>query len=446
MTLHPTAPPQDLDAEQSVLGAILLSDSVLNRVAADAGLRPEHFYRPSHGLIYGAMLALAELGEPIDSLTLRDALGRRGELDAIGGRAAIDLLSAAVPTVGHVRRYAEIVVELATARRLLAATHAIQEQLAERPQAGRALLADAEQRIFTIGQRDRPRRHVALADAISTELARLSAAAEDPDGLAGLSTGLPDLDRQLAGLHPGNLVVLAARPAMGKSCLALNVAVHAAFRVDAHVLFCTLEMSTSETVQRHLAAETGIAAERLRNADLDSGQWSRLVAAGNAAQGTRFTLLEDTDLSVFDLRSRARQIAVEQGGLDLVVVDYLQLLRADPPTGNRTEDVSEFSRGLKRLARDLDCPVLALAQLNRAVEARNDKRPLLSDLRESGSIEADADVVLMLYREEYYDPDTERPGETDILIRKARSGATGEVTVAFDADRQRFSSLPHVAA
>ncbi len=243
---------------------------------------------------------------------------------------------------------------------------------------------------------------------------------------------MPELDRLLGGLHDGRLYVVAARPAMGKSLLSLQIARHVAMVERRRVLFASLEMSDSETAQRHLAAESCVDPERIHLGSIASEDWPPLLRAAGATAEVPLHLLDDGDLSLFKLRAQARQIAVRHDGLRLIVVDYLQLMRAERPTGNRVEDVSEFSRGLKRLAREMRCPVIAVAQLSRDIEQRPDKRPLLSDLRESGQIEADADCVLMLYRDDYYDPDSERPGEMDIIIRKNRQGRLGRVTTQID--------------
>ena len=437
------APPHSLEAEQSVLGAILLSGRAIYGLAIEDGLKPEDFYRDRHRTIYEAMLALHGENEPIDILTVSEQLRSTGKLDAAGGKAAIDELTGGVPGLGGIRRYGQIVREHALMRRLLAATYNIQASVLNHEAPPAALVEQAEQRIFRLGQSTRRTRDIPLGEALSAELARLEELAKTDGTVTGMPTGFPGLDEKLNGLHGGRLYVLAARPAMGKSSLAQNIGVHAALREDACVLFASLEMGEAELVQRHLAAESGVSGDRIQRGQMHDNDWPRLLKAAAAGQDARFFILDEGDLSVFDLRAHARQVAVREGRLDLVVVDYLQLMRADPPSGNRTEDVSTFSRGLKRLAREMNCPVLALAQLSRLVEQRTDKRPLLSDLRESGQIEADADAVLMLYRDDYYHPDSERPGETEVLIRKSRHGraGSGDGTVErlqFDDTRQRF--------
>ena len=435
------APPHSLEAEQSVLGGILLSDRAMYGLVIEEGLKAGDFYRDRHRLIYDAMCRLHGAGEPVDVLTVSDQLERDGRLTEAGGRGAIDELTGGVPGLGAIRRYAKIVTDLARARELLSATYEIQAQIAERRHDGSQLLADAEQTIFRLGQTARRTRDRPLLDSLEDELKRIELAAKSTDRITGLPTGFSGLDEKLNGLHPGRLYVLAARPAMGKTTIVQNIAAGAALRQQRKVLFASLEMGESELAQRHLAAESGVSHQRIERAQLRDSDWPKLLDTVGAASNARFFTLDEPDLSVFDLRAHARQVAVREAGLDLVIVDYLQLMRADPPSHNRTEDVSSFSRGLKRLARELGCPVIAVAQLSRQVEQRTDKRPLLSDLRESGQIEADADAVIMLYRDDYYHEDSDKPGETELLIRKNRQGATGDCRVKL-LPGQRFIDLP----
>jgi len=437
------APPHDLEAEQSVLGGILLSDRSMHAIVLEEYLKAEDFYRQRHRLIYSAMLALHQEGEPVDVLTVSDQMHRDGTLEEAGGKAAVDELTGGVPGLGAIRRYARIVSDLARARALLSETYEIQAAIAERRHDGAELLADAEQRIFRLGQTARRTRDIALADAISDELKRLEELSKSDSTITGMKTGFAGLDDKLNGLHGGRLYVFAGRPGMGKSSVAQNIAVHAAVRENARVLFASLEMGESELIQRHLSAESGVPGDRIQRGQIRDSDWPKLLKTAATGQHAKFFILDEADLTVFDLRAHARQIAVREGGLDLVVVDYLQLMRADPASGNRTEDVSTFSRGLKRLAREMNCPVLALAQLSRLVEQRTDKRPLLSDLRESGQIEADADAVVMLYRDDYYHTDSETPGETELLVRKSRQGRAGAdavIRLHFDAAHQRFTA------
>jgi replicative DNA helicase len=434
------APPHSLEAEQSVLGGILLSDRAMYGLVIEEGLRPEDFYRDRHRLIYESMLALYRDGEPIDVLTVSEHARSLGRLEDAGGRAAIDALTGGVPGLGGIRRYAQIVREHALIRRLLTTTYEIQASVLNHSAPPSELVDLAEQQIFNLRARERAGRDVTLADAVSEELVRIEQAAKSERDYIGLTCGLGALDAVTGGWQPGNLIVLASRPGMGKSSVALNFATHAAFKEDAAVLFCSLEMSTSETVQRYLSTETGLATDKLRRGDVRAPDWPKLLDAGARTDRARFRLLDDPSVTPTQLRAQARAISAREGGLDLIIVDYLQLMRPDVASGNRTEDVSSLSRALKLLAMELACPVIALSQLSRAVEQRTDKRPLLADLRESGSIEADADIVLMLYRDDYYDDESPRPDEIDVLVRKNRHGRLDEL--AFKWQPQRMRVLP----
>ena len=434
-----SVPPHNLEAEKSVLGAVLLDERHLYALVADEQLRPEHFYRDQHGLVFAAMLKLHDRASRIDQLTVAEALRQDGQLEQVGGEGAIDELAGWVPAAGHAREYGRIVRDNALMRALLRTTYEIQAQIGGRRGGGEELIEEAERLIFALRRDDVLSKQRLLELAVTEELERLEQAAKDDREIPGLATGIRELDRLLGGLQDGRLYVVAARPAMGKSLLSLQFARHAAMHERQRVLFASLEMSDSETAQRHLAAESGVDPDRLHLGRVKPGDWPALMDAGAKASGVPLHLLDEGDLSLFKLRAQARQIAVRHDELRLIVVDYLQLMRAERPSGSRVEDVSEFSRGLKRLARELGCPVVAVAQLSRAVEQRPDKRPLLSDLRESGQIEADADCVLMLYRDDYYDPDSERPGEMDIIVRKNRQGRIGQVTTRIDG---RLRYLP----
>jgi replicative DNA helicase len=440
-----TVPPHNLEAEKSVLGAVLLDERHLHALAADEQLRPEHFYREQYGHVFAAMLQLHDSSRRIDHLTVAEALRDGGRLEQVGGPGVIEELTGWVPAAGHAREYGRIVRDNALRRALLRTTYEIQAQVSERRRGGEEIIEEAERLIFALRGQDVLAKQRLLEQALAQELDRLEQASKDDRAIPGLATGIPDLDGLLGGLHDGRLYVLAARPAMGKSLLSLQFARHGAMREGKRVLFASLEMSDSETALRHLAAESGVDPERLHLGKVRPGDWPALLKAGADAAGAPFHLLDDGDLSLFRLRAQARQIAVRYGDLRLILVDYLQLMRAERPSGSRVEDVSEFSRGLKRLARELSCPVLAVAQLSRAVEQRPDKRPVLSDLRESGQIEADADCVLMLYRDDYYDPDSERPGEMDIIVRKNRHGRLGQVTTRID-ERLHYLPVAHNGA
>jgi replicative DNA helicase len=434
-----TLPPHNLDAEKSVLGAVLLDERHLLALL-DEQLAAEHFYRPQHGAIFAAMVKLSQRNERIDHLTVTEQLREHCQLDQVGGPDAVEQLAGWVPAAGNARDYARIVRDNAYERQLLNATYEIQQQVFAREHRGEAMIEQAERAIFALrGNRIQTRQRL-LETAVDEELDRLQQSTRDDRQIPGLATGLNELDRLLGGLQDGRLYIVAARPSMGKSLLTLQIARHAALTERQRVLFASLEMSDAETAQRHLAAETTVDPERLHLGQIRDLDWPALLTAAARTAGAPFHLLDDGDLSVMSLRAQARQVAARHGDLRLVVVDYVQLMRAEKPSGNRVEDVSAFSRGLKRLARELRCPVIAVAQLSRAVEQRPDKRPLLSDLRESGQLEADADCVLMLYRDDYYDSDSERAGEMDVIVRKNRQGRLATVTLRIDR-QLRYTQL-----
>ena len=434
------APPHSIEAEQSVLGAMLLSDRAMYALVIEEGLKPDDFYRDRHRLIYESMLALYRETEPIDVLTVSEHLRSAGKLQDAGGKAAVDELTGGVPGLGGLRRYGQIVRNYAQLRALLSVTYEIQARVLNSPD-GEELLEFAEAQIFALGQVERAKRDIALDEAVASELTRIEEASRSDRDVLGMTSGLKTLDSVTGGWHPANLIVLAGRPGMGKSSVALNFATHVAFAENRPVLFCSIEMSTSETVQRYLSTETNIPTDRLRGGDVTDRDWPKLLKAGARAHEAQFRLLDDPSVTPAQLRAQARAISIREGGLGLVVVDYLQLMRPDAASGNRVEDVSSISRALKLLARELHCPVIALSQLSRAVEQRTDRRPLLADLRESGGIEADADVVLMLYRDDYYDDDSPRAGEIDILVRKNRHGRLAELPHGWQPQRMRVLPL-----
>lgn len=439
-------PPHDLETEQAVLGAILLSDRSLYGLVIEAGLRPEDFYSDHHAQIYAAMLSLYDDGAPVDILTVADRLRAAGTLTAIGGQDVLDRLTVSVPAVGHAHRYAQIVRDAAVARSALRISHQIQTLVAERGHDAASLTAEVQRLALTLISNRQAARQRTLQEAASDLLDRMQVE-QNQDGLPGISTGLPGLDHALGGLHDGRLYIIAARPSMGKSALALQFARDIA-QAGHRTLFVPLEMSDQDTAERHLITEAGIDPERLRLRRIRQPEWASLLRSVQRLEGMPMHILDDPAVGVAALRAEARQSVLRHGPLRCIVVDYLQLMAVDAPTGNRTRDVGELSRGLKQLAREMRCPVIAAAQINRAVEARNDRRPQLADLRESGDIENDANAVLMLYRDDYYNgAESERPGIMELIIRKNRDGPSGDTIELQEAGRLRWreaSSSPRV--
>jgi replicative DNA helicase len=435
------APPQNLEAEQSVLGAVLLSDTALPALIIDERLQPEDFYRESHGTVFQAMLDLHAVGEPVDALTLVEHLKQSGQLDQVGGRAAVDLLAGSVPAVGNVRQYARIVRENAMLRRLLHASYEIQARVHSHEAPPRELVDLAEQAILEVAHEDRRKDFRAIHDLLSTELDKLEKLSAEGQAITGTPSGFDDLDNITGGFQPGNLIVLAARPGMGKSSLAANFAEHAALSGDQAVALFSLEMSEGELAQRFIASQASVKGDDLRKGKVPNSRWAKILAASNRLAASSLFVDDSSDLSVLDLRAKVRRLAQQQAeGLSLVVVDYLQLMRAAGVSDNRAEQVGQISRGLKTLARELEVPVIALSQLNRGVEQRADKRPMLSDLRESGAIEQDADLVMFIYRDEYYDDDSEDDGIAEVHIAKHRNGGLGTVKLTFQGEYPRFMS------
>jgi replicative DNA helicase len=436
-----TTPPQNLEAEQSVLGAVLLSDTALPALIIDERLQPEDFYREAHGLIFQAMLDLHTVGEPVDALTLVEHLKQAGLLERVGGRAAVDLLAGSVPAVGNVRQYARIVRENAMLRRLLRASYEIQARVHSHEAPPRELVDLAERSILEVAHEDRRKDFRSIHDLLSSELDKLEQLSAEGLSVTGTPSGFEDLDRITGGFQPGNLIILAARPGMGKSALMANFAEHAALTTEQAVALFSLEMSEGELAQRFIASQASIKGDDLRKGKVPQTRWAKILAASNRLAESSLFVDDSSDLSVLDVRAKTRRLAQQQAdGLGLVLIDYLQLMRASGQTDNRAEQVGQISRGLKTLARELEVPVIALSQLNRGVEQRADKRPMLSDLRESGAIEQDADLVMFIYRDEYYDEDSEDEGLAEVHIAKHRNGGLGTVKLTFQAEYPRFMS------
>jgi len=389
------APPQNLEAEQSVLGAVLLSDTALPALVIDERLQPEDFYRESHGGIYQAMLDLHTLGEPVDALTLVEHLKQAGELEAVGGRAAVDLLAGSVPAVGNVRQYARIVRENAMLRRLLHASYEIQARVHSHEAPPRELVDMAERTILEVAQEDSRKDFRAINDLLSSELEKLERLSREGTAITGTASGFEDLDAITGGFQPGNLVILAARPAMGKSALMANFCENAALESSKAVALFSLEMSESELAQRFIASQASIKGDDLRKGRVPQSRWGKILQASNRLAESPLYIDDSSDLSVLDVRAKTRRLAQQHAdGLGLVVIDYLQLMRAQGSVENRVEQIGQISRGLKTLARELEVPVIALSQLNRSVEQRTDKKPVLSDLRESGCLAGETLVYL----------------------------------------------------
>ncbi len=432
-------PPQNVDAEMSLIGAILIDEETLADISEH--VKPQDFYDRRHGIIYDAIMRLFEKNKPVDLLTLTDELKRKSELDEIGGSAYLTELTNYVPTAAHAESYAEIVAQKAVRRRLIKASGSISELGYDESTTTQELLQQAEAELFTVSDQSLKQDLVSLESILTESFDRIEELHRNKGSLRGIRTGYRDLDNMTAGLQRSDLIILAARPAMGKTTLVTNLMYNVATIAKQPVLFFSLEMSKEQLVDRMLADASGVDSWSIRTGNLSDEDFSKLSEAmGEMAEAPIF--IDDTPgVSVLEMRTKARRAAHEQP-LGLIIIDYLQLMQGSGRhDGNRVQEVSEISRGLKLLARELDVPVIALSQLSRSVENRSPQIPQLADLRESGSIEQDADIVMFIYREAYYNPETERENITDLIIAKHRNGPVGRVELYFHPERLRFMSL-----
>ena len=429
-------PPQNAEAEEAVLGSILIDPDAVIRVATI--LQPGDFYREKHGWIYDTARALHERREPIDFLTVCDELERREQLDQVGGPAFIMSLINAVPTSIHAEHYARIVERTATRRRLIEAASQIAVLAYQEADDVDEVVDRAEQVLFGVSERRLTHDLVPIKTILSAYYDRIEYLTSHQGELIGIPTGFGDIDKLLGGLQRSDMVILAARPSVGKTSLALSIAHNAAKKFRQRVAFFSLEMSAEQVVQRLISAETGINSQRLRRGDIDKDEeWTRFMKAAGDLSETLFFIDDTPGVSALELRTKARRLHAETG-IDLLVVDYLQLMRGETRSENRVQEISSISRSLKALARELNVPILALSQLSRGVEARTDKHPILSDLRESGALEQDADVVMFIYRDELYNENTERRNIADIIVAKHRNGPTGTVALYFKKELAQF--------
>ncbi len=430
-------PPQDVDAERSVLGAMLLEENAVTDVVALVA--PDDFYRSAHARIFEGMLALYERNEPIDEVTVAAQLKATSQLEGVGGAAYLASLTERVPTAANAVHYARIVRERALARRLIHAATSIATSGYEGNAEVDVLLDQAEAKIFEITSAREHRAFTPLKEVVKEAFKRIEKLYERKEAVTGVPTGFVDLDRLTSGLQASDLIIVAGRPSMGKTAFALNCGLNAALRHSTPVAVFSLEMSKEQLVMRMLCSEARIDGQRLRGGFLKDSDWPKLAkAAGMLAEAPLY--IDDTGaLSILEMRAKARRLQAEKG-LGLVVVDYLQLMRGRSSNEGREREISEISRGLKALAKELTVPVVALSQLNRSLEQRQDKRPMLSDLRESGAIEQDADVICFVYRDEYYNADSPDKGLAEIIVGKQRNGPTDTVKLKFFKDFIRFEN------
>jgi replicative DNA helicase len=433
-------PPNNLEAEESLLGAMLLTKDAIV-AATEVGVTADDFYKPAHGHVFTAVVELYGAGEPVDPVTVAEVLRRTGLLEAIGGPATLVSLQARPPATASAGRYARIVEEHALLRRLIGVAGEIAELGYGLPDDVRSAVDRAEALVFQVAQNRVSDTSRALRDVLDSALDRLEMLYDKGDAVTGVPTGHRELDEITAGLQPSSLVIVGARPGAGKTSFALGIAAHAALEAHRPVLFFSLEMDHQELAQRLLAAEAKVESTRLRNGRLQDADWNKLMhAIGRMAEAPLY--VDDNPMtSVLDIRAKARRLKANLGDLGLVVIDYLQLMTGRAKAENRQVEVSEISRGLKILARELQCPVMALSQLSRNLEQRADKRPVLADLRESGSLEQDADVVMFLYRDKLYNRDSVDQGAAEVHVAKHRSGPTATFELVFLERYTRFADL-----
>jgi replicative DNA helicase len=434
-------PPQNIEAEASLLGALLIDPDAIVKIADT--ITEDDFYEEKNKRIYEAISQLYEKHSPIDVLTLADQLRTTGYLELAGGASHLTELTNFVPTAAHVEQYADLVSQKALRRRLIKASQDITNLGYDEATGIQALIEDAEARLFEVSQKHVKQDITSLEEILSDSFERLDDLHKDKGKIRGVPTGFKDMDNILAGLQRSDLFILAARPSMGKTALSLNIAHNVAVGAELPVLIFSLEMSKEQLVDRMLSVESGVDAWALRTGNLSDSDFEKIGQAMGSLSEAQIYIDDSPSITVSELRTKARREA-HQRPLGLIVVDYLQLMsggRRFSAEGNRVQEISEISRGLKQIARELNVPLMALSQLSRSVESRSPQIPQLADLRESGSIEQDADVVAFIYREDYYNPDTDRKSITDIFIKKHRNGPTGAVELYFDGKKQRFRSL-----
>ena len=433
-------PPASIEAEQAVLGAMLLKPDAVTTAAEE--LSADDFYRETHRLIFEAMMELKERTEPVDLVTLTEQLKKADKLAKIGGIPALSLIANSVPTAANVHYHARIVHEKAQLRSLINAATEIAGAAYESADEVEDIMDSAEKRILQVASGKRSKDFVPLQDILLDTLEQIDLRYNNKGIITGLPTGFTELDHLTAGLQKSDLILVAARPSMGKTAFTLNIAAHVVLRAKEPVAFFSLEMSKEQLVQRLLCSEGRIDSQRLRVGELEEKEWGDLIDTANRLSAAPLYIDDTPGITVMELRSKARRLKAEHG-LSLIVIDYLQLMqgRASKSGDNRQQEISEISRSLKALARELNVPVIALSQLSRSVESRQIKRPMLSDLRESGSLEQDADIVMFLYREDYYDPETENKNITEVIIAKHRNGPVDTVDLTFLKQFTKFGNL-----
>ncbi|OLS03431.1 replicative DNA helicase [Tissierella creatinophila] len=428
-------PPHSIEAEQSVLGSMIIDKTAIN--TAIEIIRPDDFYKQSNGEIYSAIIDLFNKNEPVDIITLQEELKRRGSLEAIGGVTYLANLSGGVATTANTEYYCKIVDEKSTLRKLITSSNDIIGKAYEDSEDVNIIIEAAEKNIFDITQGSQREGFSPINEVLLDSFAKIEEMAANKGGLTGLTTGFIDMDIKLSGLQKSDLVLLAARPSMGKTALGINMVTNSALKAKAKVAVFSLEMSKEQLVQRMIAATAHVDLQKIISGRLDEEEWLNIINSMGPLSAAEVYIDDTAGISLMEMKAKCRRLKIEKG-LDLVVIDYLQLMQMEGRQESRQQEISSISRGLKALAKEMDCPVVALSQLSRAPELRADHRPILSDLRESGAIEQDADVVLFLYRDDYYNEDSEKKNIGEVIIAKHRNGPTGTLELVFKKEFTKF--------
>ncbi|QCX33620.1 replicative DNA helicase [Caloramator sp. E03] len=430
--------PHNIEAEQAVLGAMLLDKEAI--AAAAEILSGDEFYKESHKILFETIVEIFNRDEPVDVVTLVDILKSRNHLEVVGGVSYISSLAASVPTTTNVKYYAKIVEEKSILRRLIFASNGIIEKCYTQQEDVEEVLGTAEKSIFDISQKKGHQDFEHLSTIITRSFDEFERLYKNKGQITGIPTGFTELDRKTSGLQKSDFILVAARPSMGKTAFALNIALNAALRAGKSVAIFSLEMSKEQLAYRMLCSEANVDMLKLRTGDLEEDDWIRLARAAGPMANAKIYIDDTPGISIVEMRSKCRRLKIESG-LDLILIDYLQLMSGSGKSDNRQQEVSEISRSLKALAKEMEAPVISLSQLSRAPEARADHRPILSDLRESGSIEQDADIVMFLYRDEYYNKETDKKGIAEVIIAKQRNGPTGTTELAWLGQYTKFGNL-----
>lgn len=433
-------PPHSIEAEQSVLGSMIMDHDAV--IVASEILRAADFYRPDHAQIFAAIMELYTSGNPVDLITIQDRLVQHGVLEQVGGLSYLTDLASFVPTSAHIKQYAKIVQEKATLRKLIKASTDISAKSFEGEEPLDSIMNFAEKSIFDVLQNKKTEDFSGIDEIVLTSIEKIEEAHKSQGGITGIETGFIDLDQRTAGLQPSDLVLVAARPSMGKTAFSLNIIQTAGIKNKKSVAVFSLEMAKDQLVSRMLCAEAMVDSQKARTGMLEKDDWDRIAQSIPNITSSRIYIDDTPGINVMDMRAKCRRLKMEKG-LDLIMIDYLQLMSGVGESASRQQEISDISRSLKALAREMSAPVIALSQLSRACETRTDHRPMLSDLRESGAIEQDADVVMFLYRDEYYHPDTEKKNIGEVIIAKQRNGPTGTVELAWLGQYTKFANLQH---